>query len=65
MSVLRRKIGDLFCEKNPYGQNIDTQSVNTSKIPLFRGSFYKFMGIPLISHRKDLEIRNQQPKNLL
>ena len=48
--------------KNPYGTNLSAQSANMLKKTLFWGSFCKFKGVPPISHRKDPEIRDQQPK---
>ena len=48
--------------KNPCGLKLDTETAKLAKITLFRGSFYKFEGVPHISHRKDPEIRGQRPK---
>ena len=41
--------------------NLETQIANTSKIPLFGGSFCKFKGVLKISPGKDPDFRDQRP----
>ena len=48
--------------KNPYERKLDNQIANTSKIPLFGGSFGKFKDVSPIFPGKGAEIHDQRSK---